>query len=240
VFDLHTLLLGVSALAFLLGTVLIKAAQDWLRARIKVALTRHQTLAKEDLQKARSQNAAKSRVSGTRESTDPTSVVLDNFDILGKYYEQTLDENRLLSRSAIGVALFGFLIIIIGVGLAFSGFVSVGLVSSVAGLLAEAGTVLFFNQLREQVRQVQEYHRKLVSTQYLMTSISLSEKLSAERRETEISKIISNLLFLSNELHGSKSDHLFPPATVDQIPLPPPQPAPLVEHLKPARSAPAA
>jgi len=131
-----------------------------------------------------------------------------NFDILERYYEQTLAENRLLSRSAIEVSIPGFLVILVGVGLAFSGLTTIGVVSSVAGLLSEAATVLFFAQLREQVKQVQDYHKKLVSTQYLMTSIALTHELRGDRHDMEIVRIINNLLFLSNELHGSKSDHL--------------------------------
>jgi hypothetical protein len=80
-------------------------------------------------------------------------------------------------------------------------------------MIAEAATVLFFNQLREQARQVQDYHKKLVSTQYLTTSISLTRDLHGDRHDLEIIRIINNLLFLSNELHGSKSDHLFGPIT---------------------------
>ena len=41
-----------------------------------------------------------------------------------------------------------------------------------------------------------------------MTSIALTHELSGDRHDMEIVRIINNLLFLSNELHGSKSDHL--------------------------------
>jgi hypothetical protein len=164
---------------------------------------------------------------------------LSNFDILEKYYEQTLAENRLLSRSAIGVALLGFFVILIGVSLAFAGFTSVGVVSSVAGLLAEAATLMFFNQLREQIKQVQDYHKKLVSTQYLMTSIALVDKLNSDQHEAELIKIINNLLFLSNELHGSKSDHLFASGHALEVARPTP-PSPSVERLPVAKATPPA
>jgi hypothetical protein len=137
------------------------------------------------------------------------------------------------------VALLGFFVILIGVSLALTGYVSVGLVSSVAGLLAEAATLLFFNQLREQVRQVQDYHKKLVSTQYLMTAVLLSTDLSVDHREAQIIKIVNNLLFLSNELHGSKSDHLFADTPIP-TPPPSPHPTPSIERLQPARPTTAA
>jgi hypothetical protein len=91
--------------------------------------------------------SAKSRSNSVRQAmgsaSDAGAVITTNFDILEKYYEQNLAENRLLSRSAIGVALLGFFVILIGVSLAFAGYTSVGVVSSVAGLLAEAATIMF-------------------------------------------------------------------------------------------------
>jgi hypothetical protein len=160
-----------------------------------------------------------SRVSSSAGANDARAIVNTNFDILEKYYEQTLAENRLLSRSAIGVALLGFFVVMMGVSLAIAGFTSVGVVSSAAGLLLEAATLLFFNQLREQVKQVQDYHKKLVSTQYLMTSIALGKELPEQQREAELVRITGNLLFLSNELHGSKSDHLFANAVPPSPPI---------------------
>jgi len=197
--------LVAGGLVVLIAPLLVRIAQEVIRARVKLVEIKARAI------KYGGNISAKPRsVRQAMGSTgDAGEVINTNFDILEKYYEQNLAENRLLSRSAIGVALLGFFVILIGVSLAFAGFTSVGVVSSVAGLLAEAATIMFFNQLREQARQVQEYHKKLVSTQYLMTSIALAKNLTGDRHEAEIVKIINNLLFLSNELHGSKSDHLF-------------------------------
>ena len=227
-------------LLVLIVPLLSRIVREVLRARVQLSEIRiREAKIKRVAVSERSRQAQDDRAGLPQNgpgSRDAGSIVDTNFEILEKYYEQTLGENRLLSRSAIGVALLGFFVILIGVSLAFSGYTSVGVVSSVAGLLAEAATLMFFNQLREQVRQVQDYHKKLVSTQYLMTSIALARNLTGERHETEVVKIINNLLFLSNELHGSKSDHLFSPAQLDGPPSPPPTPT--VERF-PAR-APAA
>jgi hypothetical protein len=180
----------------IIAPLLVRVVQEFLKARIHlVELETRPKIITGELQ------------TGIRPSA--RNVVDTNFNILEKYYDQTLAENRLLSRAAVGVSLLGFFVILVGVSLAFSGYTSVGVVSSVAGLLAEAATLMFFNQLREQVRQVQDYHKKLVSTQYLMTSIAMTDNLGSGRHDVEIVRIINNLLFLSNELHGSKSDHLF-------------------------------
>jgi hypothetical protein len=199
-----------AGLLIIIAPFFLRVVQEFLRTRVQL---------KEIERKSEDHRAALIERGEQHLSHDPTistpdryiaarNVVDTNFALLEEYYEQTLGENRLLSRAAVGVALLGFFVILIGVSLAFAGYTSVGVVSSVAGLLAEAATLMFFNQLREQVRQVQDYHKKLISTQYLMTAIALTENLG-EFQEFEISRILSNLLFLSNELHGAKSDHLF-------------------------------
>jgi hypothetical protein len=143
-----------------------------------------------------------------RNLDDPKNVVSSNFNLLERYYDQTLAEYRLNSRATVAIAMLGFLAILIGIGIAYSGTIAVGVVSSAAGVLAEAATVMFFKQNQEQIKQVQEYHKKLVSTQYLLTAVSLADSLDGGMREAEVKRIILNLLYLSNELHGSKSPHL--------------------------------
>ena len=44
--------------------------------------------------------------------------------------------------------------------------------------------------------KVQEYHKKLVNTQYLLTAISLAKGLQGRLREDEVIRIILNLLYL--------------------------------------------
>lgn len=143
-----------------------------------------------------------------RRLDDPKHVVNSNFQLLERYYDQTLVEYRLNSRTTVVIASLGFVAILVGIGIAYSGTIAVGVVSGAAGVLAEAATVMFFRQNQEQIKQVQEYHKKLVSTQYLLTAISLADSLQGRQREDEVKRIILNLLYLSNELHGSKSPHL--------------------------------
>src|SRR5271166_4543876 len=189
-----------------IAPLLVRVTKEILKARVQL----REIEARNERERLRAGRAGRVSEGNTAPQSVPaSSIVYNNFDILEKYYNQTLAENRLLSRVAIGVALLGFFVILIGVGLAFAGYTSIGIVSALSGMLAEAATVLFFNQLREQARQVQDYHKKLVSTQYLMSSIALTKDLNGDRHDLEISRIINNLLFLSNELHGSKSDHLF-------------------------------
>ena len=140
---------------------------------------------------------------------DSSQVVDLNFRLLESYYEQSLTEYKLMSRSSLIVAVFGFLVIVFGVVLTFSEYTGIGIISVTSGLVTEATSVLFFRQNRILIDQVKEYHRKLVSTQYLLTSISLAKELPEEEAIKKIDRIIGNLLFLSNQLHDSSSDHLF-------------------------------
>ena len=145
---------------------------------------------------------------------DPKKVVNSNFRILEKYYDITLIEYRFNSRAAISMAILGFMVVVVGAGLAMSGIVTVGILTSITGIIGEAGTVLFFRQLESRSKEIMEYHKKLVSTQYLLTAISIAEGLSDESRERESRRIVGNLLFLSNQLHDSSSSHLFDGTTV--------------------------
>lgn len=148
---------------------------------------------------------------------NPLDVVSGNFRLLEKYYDQTLGEYKINSRATVTIASLGFVVIIVGAGFAMAGYTTVGVVSSIAGLIAEAATVLFFKQNQLQIEQVREYHRKLVSTQYLLTAVSLAGTLSTEVRERESQRVITNLLYLSNELHGSPSPHLVPPTELSKV-----------------------
>lgn len=140
----------------------------------------------------------------------PSNVVDFNFKLLERYYEQHLVEYKLMARSSLVVAILGFMVIVIGVFFTFSGQTSVGVVTSIAGLIAEAAAALFFKQNNLLIDQIRDYHKKLVSTQYLLTGISLADELPPGDSVLEKKRIIGNLLFLSNELHGAKSSHLFP------------------------------
>ncbi len=140
---------------------------------------------------------------------NPQEVAGFNFRLLERYYEQHLLEYKLMSRATLVVSALGFVIITVGVFLAFAGMTSVGILTSVAGIVAEAAAALFFKQNKILMDQVMEYHKKLVSTQYLLTAISLAQELGGSDGVSETKRIIGNLLYLSNVLHSAGSEHLF-------------------------------
>jgi hypothetical protein len=79
-----------------------------------------------------------------------------------------------------------------------------GSVSSAAGIVSESAAFLFFKQNQELQSQMQMSLKKLVSTQYLMTSIALARELPVEEKTQEITKINSHLRELMDVLHDRK------------------------------------
>jgi hypothetical protein len=209
--DLVKFVFQNTVLAILIVTSLLAFSffREYLRFRIRTQQIAMGTrVAEDEAEEADTETDNKVPGPSDQKLDDPKHVVNSNFKLLERYYDQTLVEYRLNFRTTAVIASLGFVAILIGIGIAYSGTIAVGVVSGAAGVVAEAATILFFRQNQEQVKQVQEYHKKLVSTQYLLTAISLADSLQGQLREDEVKRIILNLLYLSNELHGSKSAHL--------------------------------
>ncbi|MCW5199506.1 hypothetical protein VU05_02080 [Desulfobulbus sp. F1] len=95
-----------------------------------------------------------------------------------------------------------FFVIVSGVLIAFIGEqVVLGTVSSGAGVISEVAALLFFNQNKLFLEQMQGSLKKLISTQYLMTSIALARDLPEEERAKEIITINDHLRKLIDLLH---------------------------------------
>src|ERR1039457_6251979 len=230
-------LTGLAALTAIVAFMFFK---EYLSFRLKMQRLAKGLETPEETDKSEAETRAEPVPIPDRKLDDPKNVVNSNFQLLERYYDQTLAEYRLNSRATVAIALLGFLAILIGIGIAYSGTITVGVVSSAAGVLAEAATVMFFKQNQEQIKQVQEYHKKLVSTQYLLTAVSLADSLDGNSRETEVKRIILNLLYLSNELHGSKSPHLISEGSVLSASSPAVETVELVSKRPPASQADAA
>ena len=130
-------------------------------------------------------------------------LLVQNFKILNQFYAENLLQYRTSEIASISIAVLGFVIIISGVLIAIIGNqVTFGSISSAAGIVSEAAAMLFFKQNRLFQDQVQESLKKLVSTQYLMTSISLARELANDPKTEEVRKINAHLRELMNGLHG--------------------------------------
>jgi len=156
-------------MAAIVGIVMVLFSREYFKAVIRLRELRQK---REQIETEKTA-ASDTSVSISTESEKPSAVVDFNFRLLEKYYEQHLVEYRLMARASLVIAILGFLVIVIGVFFTFANQVSVGVISSIAGLVAEAAAVMFFRQNNLLIEQIREYHKKLVSTQYLLTSITI-------------------------------------------------------------------
>lgn len=131
-----------------------------------------------------------------------SNLLVQNFETLNSFYSENLSQYRASSIASIAIAILGFVVIISGVLLALiSSQVAIGTVSSAAGVVGEAAALLFFKQTRTFQDQMESSLKKLVSSQYLMTSIALARDMSTNAREQEITNINQHLRELMNVLH---------------------------------------
>jgi hypothetical protein len=192
-------------MVIIISVVFIAFMKEYLNAMIRLRELRQK---REIIEENHERQIASNEIS--KPEIEKSSNVVDfNFKLLEKYYEQHLVEYKLMARSSLIVAILGFMVIVIGIFFTFANQVSIGVITSIAGLVSEAAALLFFKQNNLLIEQIREYHKKLVSTQYLLTGISLAGELPEQEAIFERRRIIGNLLFLSNELHGAKSTHLF-------------------------------
>ena len=129
-------------------------------------------------------------------------LLVQNFRILNSFYSESLSQYRTSSIASISIAVLGFVVIISGVLIALIGHqVTLGAVSSAAGIVGEGAAALFFRQNRTFQAQMEGSLKKLVSAQYLMTSIALVRDLEGNNKVKEITQINNHLRRLMDVLH---------------------------------------
>ena len=135
-----------------------------------------------------------------------SELLVQNFRILNSYYSESLTQYRTSSIASIPIAVLGFVVIIAGVLIAFiAKQVTLGSVSSAAGTIGEGAAVLFFKQNKTFQVQMEGSLKKLVSAQYLMTSIALARELHGENKVREVAQINDHLRKLMDGLHEMKA-----------------------------------
>jgi len=143
------------------------------------------------------------RVEHVPQSLDNLAELLvQNFRILNSFYSESLSQYRTSAIASISIAVLGFVVIIAGVLIALIGNqVTLGAVSSAAGIVGEGAAILFFKQNKTFQDQMEGSLKKLVSSQYLMTSIALARELDGEPKIREIAEINHHLRSLMDALH---------------------------------------
>lgn len=121
---------------------------------------------------------------------------------MNSFYSESLSQYRTSSIASISIAVLGFVVIIAGVLIALiSNHVTLGAVSSAAGIVGEGAAVLFFKQNQVFQKQMEGSLKKLVSAQYLMTSIALAREMDGENKVKEVTQINEHLRRLMDRLH---------------------------------------
>ena len=142
-------------------------------------------------------------VQGPSSLDNLAELLIKNFQILNSFYSENLAQYRASSIASISIAVLGFIVIISGILIAvLTKEVTLGSVSSAAGIIIEAAAMLFFKQNKTFQGQMESSLNTLVSSQYLMTSIALTRDLDGEAKAKEIVQINDHLRSLMNLLHG--------------------------------------
>ncbi len=111
-----------------------------------------------------------------------SSLLIQNFKVLNTYYSENLRQARTSTLASISISVVGFVVIIGGIGIAFTVKEPlIGTVASAAGVVSQAAAALFFRQNRVFLEQMRDSLGKLVSTQYLMTSVALRSATQARQ-----------------------------------------------------------
>jgi CheY-like chemotaxis protein len=122
-------------------------------------------------------------------------------------YELARHQAELNYRVALAVSIIGFLVIFAGICLAWSGRITIGIVSTTTGLLTEALSYLFFRRVDLANNRVDIYHRELLESYWLELLIGTCQQLPAEKRISGTEKAIHSAI-----------DRWITPASASKVP----------------------
>ena len=100
-----------------------------------------------------------------------------NLDQLQLNMEQARRESSQFFRTTMIFSAVAFLIIFVGIGLMLGRLVTVGIVTTAASILPEAGALLLFNKDKELRKTIETYHGYILESQRVLTMIDLAETM---------------------------------------------------------------
>lgn len=129
-------------------------------------------------------------------------------------YEAARRQAKLNYGVAFTVSIFGFLVIIAGICLAWGNKLTIGIVATASGLIIETLSYLFFKRLDTANARMDTYHRELLETYWLELLMGACEYLPAQRQvactEQAISAAINRWLAppsrMETRLASTKTD----------------------------------
>lgn len=180
--------------------LVIGVAGSTVATLLAIVLQYRRALLKEE----RSQEAVVQSAVAPEAVDNLSTLMVQNFKVLNTYYSENLRQARTSTLASISISVVGFVVIIGGIAIAFVAKETlIGTVSSAAGMVSQAAAALFFRQNRVFLEQMRDSLGKLVSTQYLMTSVALAKELTAEAKDEEVREINAHLRRLMDTFHAN-------------------------------------
>jgi len=99
-----------------------------------------------------------------------------------KDYEQAQLQAKLNFNIAMIVSVLGFVIIFIGIFLAWSNRVTIGIVGSASGIVVEVLGYLFYRRLDLANKRMDTYHQEILQTYWLEMLLASSEQLPEQKQ----------------------------------------------------------
>ncbi len=109
---------------------------------------------------------------------------------LERDYEQARRQATNWTRASIIAAVVGFVIVLIGAFLSFASNTTVGIVTSVSGIVPEVAAALFFQQTREATIRVDAYHKDLIEAKGIDQSIQLCATMEDDGARDRLKEVI--------------------------------------------------
>jgi CheY-like chemotaxis protein len=88
------------------------------------------------------------------------------------------------------VSIIGLLTLFTGIGLAWNGLITIGIVGSASGIMLEVLGYLFYRQLEASNLRMDRYHREQLQTYWFELLFAAAEQLPAEQQMKTMKKII--------------------------------------------------
>jgi hypothetical protein len=92
--------------------------------------------------------------------------------------EQARRESSQFFRTTMIFSGIAFVIILGGIGLMLANLVTVGIVTTAASIIPEAGALLLFNKDKELRKTIETYHSHILESQRVLTMIDLAETMA--------------------------------------------------------------
>lgn len=109
---------------------------------------------------------------------------------LERDYEQARLQANNWSRISLIAAGIGFLMVLVGIVQLLLGNTTVGIVTSVSGIVPEIAAALFFNQVKNANARVDAYHKNLLEAEAVHRAIELCETIEDNQTKERLKETI--------------------------------------------------